>query len=141
MTYAHEPVLLDEVVHYLRPKPGQRFIDCTLGGGGHTVALAQRIAPNGSILGIDLDPSALVTAKASTKQLPIRVTVAQGNFKDVRHLANQHGFEPVDGILIDLGLSSGQLQDQKRGFSFLADGTLDMRFGPDHAQTAAAILN
>ena len=141
MTYAHEPVLLDEVVHYLRPKPGQRFIDCTLGGGGHTAALAKRIAPDGSILGIDLDPSALQAAKASTKQLPIRVTIAQGNFKDLRHLANQHGFQPVNGILIDLGLSSGQLQDQKRGFSFLADGRLDMRFGPEQTQTAAAILN
>src|SRR3989338_6981818 len=141
MTYAHEPVLLDEVVHYLRPKPGQRFIDCTLGGGGHTAALAKRIAPDGSILGIDLDPSALQAAKASTKQLPIRVTIAQGNFKDLRYLANQHGFQPVNGILIDLGLSSLQLQDKKRGFSFLADGRPDMRCGPEQTQTAAAILN
>lgn len=141
MSYEHVPVLVNEVVHYLQPKPGQRFIDGTLGGGGHTIALAQRLAPGGWILGIDLDPLAIATAKAATKPLRIKLTLAENNFKNLAAIAKQYHFEKANGILLDLGLSSGQLQDQKRGFSFLADGSLDMRFSPQLKQTAATILN
>lgn len=141
MTYVHEPVLLNEVIHYLDPKPGQHFIDCTLGGGGHTAALCRRTAPNGSVLSIDLDPLALTAAQSRLGRLADHVTFVQGNFKNIRAIAEAHQFSAVDGILLDLGLSSGQLQDQPRGFSFLAEGTLDMRFDPDQPLTAREILS
>src|SRR3989344_1283763 len=140
MIYSHEPVLLQEVIHYLKPKPGQKFIDGTLGGGGHTKLILERILSDGKVLGIDLDPRAIEATAEGVKNKKNLILV-QGNFKNLKQIANVYKFNKVDGILLDLGLSSGQLQDQGRGFSFLADGELDMRFGPELDLTAAEILN
>ena len=141
MAYAHEPVLLDEVIHYLNPKPGQRFIDGTLGGGGHTLAMLNRIFPKGAVLAIDLDPTAIKAATTKTKKFSSNIIFVKNNFKNLKQIAYDNKFTNVSGIVLDLGLSSGQLQDRFRGFSFLADGTLDMRFGPDQGITAREIVN
>ena len=138
----------EEIIHYLKPKPGGKFIDCTLGGGGHSEAILKRISPNGSLLGIDLDSLALAATAESTKKFKNKVLV-QSNFKNIKKVALAHKFNKVNGILFDLGLSSGQLQDHGRGFSFLAQGRLDMRFAGSNLDekadetvlTAETILN
>ncbi|NUM25205.1 MAG: 16S rRNA (cytosine(1402)-N(4))-methyltransferase RsmH [Candidatus Buchananbacteria bacterium] len=137
----HEPVLSAEVIGYLQPKPGGRFIDCTLGGAGHTENLLQRVVPGGQVLGIDLDPIAIEAATKATAPYKKNVIFVKDNFKNINKIAHVWKFTKIDGVLLDLGLSSGQLQDQKRGFSFLAEGTLDMRFGAQSGITARDILN
>ncbi|OGY47628.1 MAG: 16S rRNA (cytosine(1402)-N(4))-methyltransferase [Candidatus Buchananbacteria bacterium RIFCSPHIGHO2_01_FULL_47_11b] len=141
MRSVHQPVLLTEVLHYLNPKRNQQFIDATFGGGGHTAALLERIAPGGRVLGIDLDPLADVFANQFTAGQKKRLVLVEGNFKNIKRIAYDHNFTEVDGILLDLGLSSNQLQDRARGFSFLADAPLKMRFGNDGKLTAADIVN
>lgn len=125
----HEPVLVDEVLAFLDARPGRRFIDGTLGGGGHTHALLDATAPDGEVLAIDRDPAAIEFARERLAQFGNRVRFVQGNYADVvRHAAD---FAPVDGMLVDAGVSSHQLDDAERGFSFRGDGPLDMRMGPD----------
>lgn len=140
MAYSHQPVMTEEVIHYLNPQLGDLIIDCTLGGGGHTQAILKRIQPQGKLLGIDLDPLAIAAASKATQNLKGLVLV-RDNFKNLKNIAENHNFNKVNGILLDLGLSSGQLQDQKRGFSFLAQGSLDMRFGNQTEITAQEILS
>lgn len=137
----HQPVMLEQVVHYLKPKPGDNLIDCTLGGGGHTEALFKRILPGGKILGIDLDQLAIATTTEFLKNYKNNVVLAQDNFKNLEQIAETQQFNKVNGILLDLGLSSGQIRDQGRGFSFLAQGPLDMRFGSQSEVTAGNIIN
>ena len=134
----HVPVLLQEVVHYLNPKPGGKYIDATVGSGGH----AQEIIRQGAIvLGIDRDPTTVVIAsppradEAIPERLPRRFTprndrlkVVHGNFADLKLIAEENGFAAVEGILFDLGMSSMQLDDPTRGFSFQREGPLDMRY-------------
>lgn len=137
----HQPVLLDEVLNFLNPKTNQNFVDCTLGGSGHTEEILKRTGPNGKVLGIDLDPLALKTAQEATKQYKNRTVFVKDNFKNLKKIIEDTNFGKVDGILLDLGLSSGQLHDQGRGFSFLSEGNLDMRFGQQTELTAEYILN
>ncbi|MFA6322625.1 MAG: 16S rRNA (cytosine(1402)-N(4))-methyltransferase RsmH, partial [Candidatus Buchananbacteria bacterium] len=137
----HQPVLLEEVIKYLEPKPGENFIDCTLGGSGHTEEILKLNGPSGKVLGIDLDPLAIKTAQEATKKYKNRTIFVQDNFRNLKRILKDCHFGQVDGILLDLGLSSGQLQDQGRGFSFLAEGSLDMRFGGQSNLTAEKIIN
>jgi 16S rRNA (cytosine1402-N4)-methyltransferase len=137
----HRPVMPAEVIHYLNLKPGQSVIDCTLGGAGHALEIIKRISPDGKFLGIDLDPLAIQVAKEAIKGSKSKVIFIQDNFKNLKAIALNNNFEKVDGILFDLGLSSGQLADHGRGFSFLAEGSLDMRFGGQTELTAGKILN
>jgi 16S rRNA (cytosine1402-N4)-methyltransferase len=137
----HQPVLPEEVIHYLDPKPGQKFIDCTLGGGGHAIELLSKTAPDGMVLGIDLDPIAIKTAQKAVKQYAHRIIFVKDNFRNLKDIVKERAFGKANGILLDLGLSSGQLQDHSRGFSFLAEGRLDMRFGQQTELTAEKILN
>jgi len=132
--------MIEEVIHYLNPQLGDNFVDCTLGGGGHALAILKRIGPQGRLLGIDLDPSAIQAAKETTKNFK-NITLVQDNFRNLNKITDVYEFDKIDGILLDLGLSSGQLQDQQRGFSFLAEGKLDMRFGQQTDLTAKKILN
>lgn len=141
MTYSHVPVLLDEAIHYLNPKADGKFIDCTLGGGGHTEAMLKRVFPKGKVLAIDLDPSAIEAAYDKVSKFSKSIILVKDNFKNLKQIADVHKFNKVDGILLDLGLSAGQLQDHYRGFSFLAEGKLDMRFGGAGSVTAEEIVN
>ena len=123
---SHVPVLLKEVIEYLVPKPGQKFIDATFGGGGHGVAISKAIGKKGSLLAIDANLDAVKDSRFKIRDL--RFKIVHGNFRDIGAIARKNGFEKVDGILFDLGLSSDMLDDPQRGFSFQKDGPLDMRY-------------
>jgi 16S rRNA (cytosine1402-N4)-methyltransferase len=134
----HVPVLLEDVVAALRPAPGGVFVDGTLGGGGHTRALAERVAPDGRVIAVDLDPAAIARAEQSLAGLP--VTIAASSYVEIPELLAQLGVRAVDGVLLDLGLSSDQLADAERGFSFHAGGELDLRFDPEQGEPAWKML-
>ena len=134
----HIPVLADEVLAALQLQPGQIVVDGTLGGGGHTRLLAARVGPQGVVLGIDRDPQALARAEQELVGLPIRV--AQANYCDLPEVLDSAGIGRVHGILLDLGLSSDQLADRQRGFSYEAEGPLDLRFDPESGEPAWRLL-
>ena len=135
MEFAHQTVLRDEVVDVLAPKAGQRVVDATLGGGGHAEALLERGA---EVIGVDRDPAALLAASARLAGRS-RFRALQGNAGDLEALLGPLGLLPLDGLLADLGVSSHQLDDAARGFSFQGDGPLDMRMGPEGPTAAEAI--
>jgi len=140
----HVTVLPRETLDLLAPRPGARFLDGTLGGAGHAALLLERTAPDGRVLGIDADPAALDRARQRLPEAVAsgRLVLAQGNFAALADLARAADLAPVDGILLDLGLSSDQLADRARGFSFAAaDAPLDMRFDPTRGQSAAELVN
>ncbi len=139
VSFAHTPVLLAETIEGLRVLPGAAYIDGTLGGGGHTTALLA--AGAGRVLGIDRDPEALAAARRRLEDEHERVTLVHGNFRAIATLAQRHGFGRVAGILLDIGVSSYQLDTSERGFSFGAPGPLDMRMDPTAGTTAADLVN
>jgi 16S rRNA (cytosine1402-N4)-methyltransferase len=139
--FQHIPVLLAEVLAGLLPRPGGRYVDGTLGGGGHAAAILEASTPDGRLLGIDADPAALVAGAARLAPFGDRAALAHGNFRDLARLTRVNGFEPADGILLDLGVSSHQLDTPERGFSFLADAPLDMRMDPTDGETAADLVD
>lgn len=134
----HVPVMLDEVLAALRPRPGMTVVDGTLGGGGHTRPLAERVAPDGCVLAFDRDPAALAAAELNLRGLPIKLV--ESDFADLPQVLAQLGLPAVDGVLLDLGLSSDQLADTRRGFSFDSEGALDLRFNPDEGEPACELL-
>ena len=137
----HIPVLFSEVLELLHPRSDGCYIDATFGGGGHTAALLERSAPHGQVLAIDADPDAIARAGDLAALFPGRLTLAQGNFRDIEMLARESLFDAVDGILMDLGLSSFQLSRPERGFSFQRSGPLDMRFDTTSGISASHIVN
>jgi 16S rRNA (cytosine1402-N4)-methyltransferase len=139
----HAPVLAAETLDLLAPRPGGRYLDGTLGGAGHTALLLERSAPGGHVLAIDADPAALELARARLSEAIAagRLLLRHGNFAQMAPIAAEAEFAPVDGILLDLGLSSDQLAARDRGFSFAADAPLDMRFDPTRGQPAAELVN
>lgn len=139
--HGHQPVLLREVLATLVPRPDGHYIDGTVGAGGHAAAILAASGPNGRLLGIDRDPAALAFAGNRLSVFAERFTPLLGSFADMDTLGPEHGFTAVDGILLDLGLSSRQLDDAQRGFSFLKEGPLDMRFDPRQGETAADLIN
>lgn len=139
--FGHIPVLLDEVIHFLEPKPGGRFIDATLGAAGHTHAILERTAPDGRVLAIDQDESALAAAKQTLQSFGSRVIFAHSNFRALAEIAAHHGFTECDGVLADIGISSMMIDDSARGFSFMREGPLDMRMDRTQSLTAADVLN
>ena len=137
-TISHTPVLADAVIEYLRgSSPEARYIDCTLGSGGHAQAIL-RSFPGSQLLGIDADPQAISLAQSI---LPQDAILINANFAQLEIIASIHDFRPVDGILFDLGLSSVQLSETGKGFSFSHDAPLDMRFDPKQDVTASDIVN
>ena len=129
----HIPVLLREAVDALAVKPGGRYVDGTLGRAGHTREI---IARGGSVLGIDRDAQAIDEAGGTEGLVAVR-----GRHGDIKEIADENGWNEVDGVLLDLGVSSPQLDDAGRGFSFLREGSLDMRMDRSDALTAADIVN
>jgi 16S rRNA (cytosine1402-N4)-methyltransferase len=127
---SHIPVLYQEALAGLQIKSGGHYIDATVGGGGHARGILTACAPDGRLLGIDADPTAVATAREQLAEFEERVVLVPGNFADLEEIALEHGFCPVDGIFLDLGLSSMQLEAAGRGFSFQLGGPLDMRFDP-----------
>jgi 16S rRNA (cytosine1402-N4)-methyltransferase len=136
----HLPVLLRETVDALAGIPGGSVIDGTLGGAGHAGEILGRAGPAGRLLGIDRDPEALARAAARLKDVPGEKVLVHGAHGEMRRLAEEHGFGAVDGVLLDLGVSSDQLDAPERGFSFRFDGPLDMRMDAGRGESAADLL-
>lgn len=143
MSYKHIPVLLQEALFFLDPKPGENFVDATLGGGGYSTALLKKVSPNGQVLSIDLDPAAREQYKEliSGKPYQKNAVVVGGNFRDLDRIITHYEFGNISGIVADIGLSSYQLDQSGRGISFQKDEPLDMRFDPSSIKDAKFILN
>jgi 16S rRNA (cytosine1402-N4)-methyltransferase len=137
----HIPVLYQPVLSALRPAPGRRFLDGTVGAGGHAWGLLEASAPDGEVLGLDRDPGALRLAAERLRPFGVRAHLHQASFAEMQAVTQAVGWDQVDGVLLDLGMSSMQVDDPARGFSFLHDGPLDMRFDPQQPQTAADLVN
>lgn len=138
---AHISVMPQEVMHWLNVTPGAVIVDGTLGLAGHSLLIARALGDKGHLIGIDKDISALTEAKKRLASCALRVDLLQGPFKDVKRFLAQVKVGRVDGVLLDLGISSFQLDDEKRGFSFLKEGPLDMRMDTTQGPTAADLVN
>lgn len=136
-TFHHIPVLLEEVVHWLAPAPGRRLLDATAGGGGHSEALLGRGA---TVLSLDQDADALARIDERLQRFGERSIRVRSNFRDFPECLSNLGWGPVDGILLDIGVSSWQIDSPERGFSFQADGPLDMRMDDRAPLTAADVV-
>ena len=136
MQFSHQPVLLDEVVSLLKPGVGKVISDGTLGGGGHAEALLEAGA---TVIGVDRDPRAVDAARRRLARFGQRFRAVEGNFAELEDILRREHLFPVDGLVLDLGVSSAQLEDPSRGFSFQSEGPLDMRMGPA-GPTAAELI-
>jgi len=136
----HIPVLLKEVIEYLNPQPNENFIDATIGEGGHSLAILKKIAPQGKVLGVELDSAIYETVKNKLKNEK-RLILVNDSYANIKKVVKEKQFQPVNGILFDLGMCSWQIDESKRGFSYLKDEPLDMRFSPKSTLTAAEIVN
>lgn len=134
----HVPVLPQEILAWLAPRPGMILVDGTLGGGGHTRLLVEKLQNDGYVLALDRDPAALAAAEKNLAGLPVKI--AQSNFCDLPDVLDELEVPAVDGVLLDLGLSSDQLADESRGFSFDAEGELDLRFNTEEGEPAWRLL-
>lgn len=139
MEYSHFPVMLDETVSALNVVPDGIYVDCTLGGAGHTKEILSRLSQNGRVIGIDRDASALENAKNTVKDE--RLITVHDNFCNIAYILSSLGYEAVDGIIADLGVSSHQLDTASRGFSYMQDAPLDMRMDTSAALTAYDVVN
>lgn len=139
--FIHETVLLEETVQALRPHDGGRYIDCTLGGAGHTRLLLEQSGPTGRLLALDQDEEALAHAKVKLGPFLNRVDFARDNFRNLASVAEEYDFLGVDGVLFDLGVSSPQFDEAGRGFSYRFDAPLDMRMDTRVAVTAESLVN
>jgi 16S rRNA (cytosine1402-N4)-methyltransferase len=137
----HRPVLVHPLIESLQPRPGQTYIDGTLGAGGYVAALLDHVLPGGRILAIDRDPAAVALARQRFADRGDAVIPAHGDFADMESIAAAHRISRVDGVVLDLGISSVQLDDPQRGFSFRQPGPLDMRMDPRTGASAADLVN
>ena len=132
----HIPVLLDKVIKYLDPKPGENFVDCTIGIDGHSKAILEKTAPNGRVLGIDIDLASLKKIEPQE-----RLILAHGNFKELRKIVTENNFPIINGILFDLGLSNWQIEESGKGFTYKKDEPLIMILNAKQEVTAEEIIN
>jgi 16S rRNA (cytosine1402-N4)-methyltransferase len=137
----HLPVLYKEIIHALQPKSAGRYVDCTVGAGGHSAGILEVSSPDGLLLGLDLDPQALAIARERLAHFGQRARLVQESYVRLTQVLRQLDWNDVDGIVFDLGVSSMQLDTAERGFSFLQDAPLDMRFGPEVKNTAGELVN
>ncbi len=136
----HRPVLVDEVLTWLAPREGAIIVDGTVGGGGHTSLLSRQVGKSGRVIGLDRDPAMLAMAEEAVRGLP--ATLIHAPYREIRRVLDELGIDRVHGVLLDLGLSSDQIAWEGRGFSFVVDGPLDMRFDPTlGGATAADLVN
>ena len=138
---SHKPVLLSEVVDYLQPSEKGKYVDCTLGAGGHAKAILEASSPAGMLLGIDVDEDAIKIAEETLREYCSRMILVRESYVHLQELLLSIGWQEVDGILIDLGVSSMQLDQAEKGFSFQQEGKLDMRFDQRNPLTAEDIVN
>lgn len=141
MEFSHEPVLLTEVLAGLNPRAGGTYVDGTIGGGGHARAVLERAGVDATLIGIDHDPEALAAARKRLADLPGHVELVHGNYADLDRILAERNIVAVDGILLDLGVSSHQIDTPARGFSYIQDGPLDMRMDPTATKSAADLVN
>jgi len=141
MNDVHVPVLAEEICHWLRPKPGGIYVDCTLGMGGTSLKILERAGNNAYLVGLDRDPEALAYAEKNLEPYRQFVKIYHGNYSHLVDLVHQAGFEKVDGVVFDLGVSSLQFDKPERGFSFSSDGPLDMRMNQTQGPKAADLVN
>jgi len=144
MAYFHVSVMLKEILNYLDPRPGKKYIDCTLGGAGYTIALAKEVGEQGQVIAIDLDELAIKNATRLIAQQKLEnIVLVNDNFKNLKTVVSEQVSPEAkfDGIVFDLGLSSAQLDDEARGFSFKGERPLDMSFGPKNERSTADIVN
>ena len=137
----HQPVLYKEIIHALQPRRGGRYVDGTLGAGGHARGILEASVPDGQLLGLDVDPQALALARKILAPYDQRIHLVQASYTSLSDQLARLGWDKVDGILLDLGASSMQFDTPDRGFSFTQDAPLDMRFGPSMLKTAADLVN
>lgn len=137
----HVPVLLDDVLRILNPRPGHTIVDCTLGLGGHSAALLERIGPAGKLIAIDFDPGNIAIARAKLEAVGSNFELFHNNFAALPTVLLQAGVARVDGVLADLGVASPQIDDPDRGFSYRQPGPLDMRMDPTRGQPASVLIN
>ncbi len=140
-TYPHRSVFLDEAVAALAVQPDGMYVDGTLGAAGHATRVLEESAPEGRLLGLDADPAALELARSRLAPFGERAVLVHSNYRRMAEVATERGFVPADGVLLDLGLSSMQLDEWDRGFSFRRDEPLDMRFDPTSGSSAAELVN
>ncbi len=141
MDTQHIPVLRDEVLDFLKPKPDGVYVDATVGLGGHSLAILENAAPSGRVIGIDADAAALAIAQTRLNAFPARHRLIHGNFAQMDTLLASHAVDAIDGILLDLGVSSLQLDTPERGFSFNHPGPLDMRMDARQSLSAMHVVN
>jgi 16S rRNA (cytosine1402-N4)-methyltransferase len=138
---AHQPVLYNEIIHFLQPQRSGRYIDGTVGAGGHARGILDASEPDGILLGLDLDTTALELARKNLESYEDRVFLVHSSFGNLRKQLNAMGWQMVDGILLDLGLSSMQIDTPGRGFSFRQEASLDMRFNQQNPLSAKDLVN
>ena len=141
MDFHHVSVLLNETLDGLAIKPDGTYVDCTLGGGGHSHAIGERLSTEGMIVGLDQDVAALEAASKRLEDLSCQVKVIKTNFSNLKQALQEAGIHEVDGFVFDLGVSSHQLDTAERGFSYMQDGPLDMRMNQSGALTAETVVN
>lgn len=139
--FPHQPVLYHEIIHALAPQRGGYYIDATVGAGGHAWGILQASSPDGQLLGLDVDSDALKLAQERLAEFGDRVSLVHASYTSLANQLKRLGWEPVDGILLDLGISSMQVDRAERGFSFQQDAPLDMRFDQNQSLTAADLVN
>ena len=140
-SYGHKPVLLDECLEALAIRPDGIYLDGTLGRAGHSLEIARRLTEGGRLIGVDRDETALAAAEVRLAEFRDRVTLVHSNFSCIHQILNELGMEKIDGMLFDLGVSSPQLDDAERGFSYMNDAPLDMRMDRTAALTAREVVN
>lgn len=141
MEFKHKSVLLEETVDSLNVKPGGIYVDGTLGGGGHSLEICKRLNGQGRLIGIDQDQDAINAATKKLEEYKDLVTIVRSNYEEIADVLRSLDIESVDGIVLDLGVSSYQLDDAERGFSYMADAPLDMRMDQRNSKTAKDIVN
>ena len=141
MKFLHQPVMVREVLHWLAPKEGDVYVDCTIGTGGHSEAILEKVRGRIRLIGIDRDEETLKVAKEALKKYQSHISLVKANFKHLPQVLKEKKIKEVDGILYDLGLSSFQLKSRERGFSFRGSAPLDMRVDRSQKITAAHLVN